>query len=137
MKQTYIAVVVAGALAFAGCGGGDQAGARRYEVEGTVTYDGKAVPYGDISFEPDTAKGSSGPAGVGVIQNGVYKLDKSSGPVAGPLKVRIIGFDGIAPQGPSTMPHGQPLFETRWEQVEQPENKAVHNFDLTSTQSKK
>lgn len=89
--------VVALAVAFAwvtGCGG--NAGPRRFNLSGTVTFDGKSIPAGSIVFQPDTANGNSGPQGVAEIRNGKYSTADGRGMIGGPHIVRITGFDAIA-----------------------------------------
>jgi hypothetical protein len=62
----------------AGCGGGDQTG----EVSGIVTYDGKPVESGGITFSPE-----KGPTAGGVIKDGKYTATVA----VGPAKVSITG----------------------------------------------
>ncbi|WP_373649956.1 hypothetical protein [Schlesneria sp. DSM 10557] len=69
-----------------GCG---KSGPPRYEISGTVTVDGIAVPSGTIGFFPD---GIEGPAAGGQIADGFYKIKASQGPTSGSHKVEIRGF---------------------------------------------
>ena len=111
------AVRVAAAVAFlvtaslaAGCGAGD-AGA---EVTGTVTYDGKPVEEGGISFNsPD----GSVPSGGGVIKNGKYTATRV--PI-GITKVSITAVKVVgqkkaydAPNSPMT-PITEPLLPPKY-----------------------
>ena len=67
-------------------------GVERHKLSGKVTYQGKPVVKGSIIFEPDTAKGNSGPQGFAAIQDGSYTTDKfGRGAISGPLIVRISG----------------------------------------------
>jgi hypothetical protein len=78
----YPATVFAVAVGFLlGCAGGSDTG----EVSGTVTYDGKPVEDGAISFFPSDGKG---PTAGGTIKNGKYTATKV--PV-GTAKVSISG----------------------------------------------
>lgn len=117
-------------LLLSGCGLLSEGGPARYEVSGTVTYQGAPVPYGEIVFEPDSTKGNEGPAARAVIQNGAYLVDKEKGVVSGPLRVRINGYDGKAPPGGGTMPHGKSLFAEYIDQVVQPDDVATHDFTV-------
>ena len=93
-----------------GCGGSGD-GPTRYAVSGTVTYDGKPVPKGFVTFEPDAAANNSGPGGGAPIENGSYSTGVEAGVVGGPYKVRIVGYDGVpAKMEGETLPDGQPLF---------------------------
>lgn len=79
-----------------GCGGGDS-GPERYELSGTVQFQGKPVPAGQIVFEPDSSKGSSGPQGVAEIRDGQYDTRNGGrGTIGGPHVVRITGYDRIS-----------------------------------------
>ncbi len=115
------------ALYLTGCG---ESGPTRYGVSGTVTYKGEPVPYGDIVFEPDSSKGNEGPAARATIEKGAYVIEKEKGAVAGPLRVRIMGYDGNPPPGGGTQPHGKALFPEYIDKVDQPEDVATHDFAI-------
>lgn len=74
-----VAVFLAAAGLVAGCGGGGG------EVSGTVTYDGKPVEQGSISFVPADGKG---PTTGDAIKDGKYTVHKVP---AGTAKVIIYG----------------------------------------------
>lgn len=79
-------------------------------VSGTVTHRGKPLPVGMIIFEPNPAKGNSGPQGHADIKDGKFDTRGSKkGAAIGPMIVRITGGDGINPE-PFT-PFGKLLFE--------------------------
>ncbi len=69
-------------------------GPARYDVQGTVTFQGQPVPSGSIVFEPDAARGNSGPVSVMSIIDGRFdsRATKRPGPLSGPLVVRITGY---------------------------------------------
>jgi hypothetical protein len=77
------------AAVFAGCGPG---GPDRAVVGGLVTYRGKAVPEGIISFVP--TDGTSGPTMTASISQGQYKADKWGGVPAGTYRVEIVAAHG-------------------------------------------
>lgn len=65
-----------------------------YEVSGRVTWGGKDVPAGWVIFEPDPAKGNTGPQSRAPIKDGVYRTQVGRGVIAGPVLISIEGFDG-------------------------------------------
>lgn len=76
-------------------------------VEGTVSYDGKPVEEGTISFAPADGQG---PTAGGPIQNGKYHLAGESGVAPGKKIVRITAVrktgrqvEAGPPQPPGTM----------------------------------
>lgn len=96
------ALVLLGApalLCMAGCGGGIE----RYQVSGTVTYDGQAVERGEVSFEPEDR--SKAPEG-GVIEDGKFRFQV----VPGKKTVRIHGSRRLPP-GPHDDPDSGPMYE--------------------------
>ena len=56
LARWRMALTAALLVGTSGCGLGD--GLPRYRVSGTVTYDGKLVPKGFITFTPDTSRGN-------------------------------------------------------------------------------
>jgi hypothetical protein len=69
----------------------------RNVISGRVTYDGRPLAYGTITFDPDTAKGGRGPQGTAEIRDGQYTTAPDLGPVAGPHVVRVTGW-GTRPE---------------------------------------
>ena len=76
------------AVVATGCGGG---GPGRYGVSGTVTFKGKNLDKGQITFSPAEQKGMQGGA---EIVNGSYKIDAKQGLTAGKYKVSISSPEG-------------------------------------------
>ena len=69
----------------------------RFDLSGTVTFDGRPVPAGLITITADLSKGNDGPQGVAEIHDGRFdtrSLDKGapSGPVI--LLIDGVGADG-------------------------------------------
>ena len=117
-------VLWAGAVLAAGCGGG---GPARYSLEGSVTLGGVPVPAGEIAFEPDDARGNTGPGSVARIRNGRYQTEPGLGVVGGAYLVRIIPMTGT-PVGDSE--DGRPLLpRPHVEVVELPAGEATRDFD--------
>lgn len=130
VRQLFWILACVPTLWLSGCGLSESV-ATRYDATGTVTYQGKPVPYGEIVFEPDSSKGNSGPASRAEIKDGAYATEKEKGVVAGATRVRISGYDGKpAPGGGGTMPHGKSLFPEYIDSVDQPEDVATHDFSI-------
>lgn len=128
--RTALHMLVCGSLAFAAGCSGRQEGPQRFQVSGRITFDGKPVPAGRITFEPNTAAGNSGPGGYGNIVKGHFTTYPRMGAVGGPQLVRIIGFDGI-PAG--ELVEGRPLFEEYRTTVELPAKTATIDFDVPAS----
>ena len=76
-------------LVITSCGGTDDGLGRRFPVSGKVTYNGKPLEKGAISFVPDDPKGVGAS---GAIENGSYALStggNNDGARAGKYKVTI------------------------------------------------
>lgn len=86
-------------LLVAGCGGGGDAGPDRFNLSGSVTFDGKPVEAGSVYIEP--MPGNPGPVGVAVITNGKFDTAAQGGKghIGGKLVIRIV----------PTLPPGQEL----------------------------
>ena len=97
-----------------GCSGSAGSdGPQRYQLEGTVTYDGAPVPKGEIMFRPDTGAGNPGPGGYATIEQGTFKVETDKGVVGGPYIFTVSGFDGVpvpAPAGGEPTLEGKALF---------------------------
>lgn len=80
------------AVLLSGCGGG---GPNVYELSGTVSFDGDPLPYGRVTFVPDTEKGNSGGAGYADVINGEFDTAAPGGRgvIGGPHRVRFTGFE--------------------------------------------
>lgn len=75
MQATKAILFAVGILGFAvGCGG--EPGPRKYEITGTVKFDGKEIATGDIMFVPENK--SIGAEG-GKIENGKYTMKAREG----------------------------------------------------------
>lgn len=121
-------------LLAAGCA---QQGPTRHSLSGNINYDGKPVPAGEISFEPDASRGNKGPSAVATITAGKYETAPNFGVVGGPHRARIRGFDGIPVQLPGETPilQGTPLFEEHVIAIDLPEAATRHDFDLPAVSS--
>ena len=116
-------VLVLFALA-AGCGQGE----KLYNVSGTVKFEGKPVPAGNIFFDPDPTRGGTGPQGIASILNGKYTTAVDGcGIRGGSYNVRILGYDG---KSANEAPLGQALFREHEEKRDLPAADSEMNFDI-------
>lgn len=91
-KLSWICLLgISGTLCFlSGCGG--QSGIERVGVTGSVTFEGKPVPFGSVKFEPDRKRGGTGPSGFAQIIDGRFDTQADGrGSVKGPVIVTIQG----------------------------------------------
>ncbi|MEX1039113.1 MAG: hypothetical protein WDZ51_00680 [Pirellulaceae bacterium] len=85
-------VSLCGAL---GCGADDSGS--RFQLSGTVTYEGKPVPFGRIDFVPDSTAGNSGPAGYADIVDGKYDTSKTGKGTSGGAYVANVSGSSAPP----------------------------------------
>jgi hypothetical protein len=125
-------LLLAAAAMLGGCGGQAPDGPAVYPISGTVKYDGKPVPKGTITFEPDAKSGNKGPGIVVPIRDGKYSSDSGKGTVGGAQSVRIQGFDGQATKLPDgmEMPDGKPLFPDYTTTLNLPKEAVTKDFDV-------
>jgi hypothetical protein len=92
IRQTLLAGLLVAAV---GCGSDDGIG-KRYPVSGKVTYNGKPVEKGTISFVPEVADGRPASA---VIADGQYgeatTLTAGDGILPGKYKVTVSALDDV------------------------------------------
>jgi len=63
---------------------------------GTVTYEGKPLSSGLVTFVPDVSKGTTGPTGIGYIQkDGTFRIQtaQQEGALIGHHKIRVKSVD--------------------------------------------
>lgn len=67
-----------------------------YRVHGQVTFKGKPVPKGNVFFDPDASKGTSGKQGFAGINEGKFDtaLPDGDGIKKGAYTIRVQAFDG-------------------------------------------
>jgi hypothetical protein len=106
-------------------------GPPRYILRGQVTFEGKPVPAGFITFSPSADRGNQGPGGGAPIVNGSYVTPRDKGIVGGAYDVRIVGYDGKATvmEG-EQLPDGSPLFRPFETTVDFPKEDSVKDFDV-------
>ena len=78
-----------------GCGKGDPH--NRQPVAGTITIDGKPIPYGNIEFAPADGQ----PTSITLeIRDGKFAVDAKGGLAPGKYVIRVQGMDGPPPPPP-------------------------------------
>ncbi|MBA4189945.1 MAG: hypothetical protein C0467_18325 [Planctomycetaceae bacterium] len=70
-------------VVLAGCG------AKPIPVSGTVTREGRPLPAGYVTFEPDAASGTTGPGATAAVDDGVFSLPADHTLTPGKYLVRI------------------------------------------------
>ncbi len=126
LDRIAVALCCLGLVVLVGCGkGGDVA---RYDVSGTVTYDGNPLPAGTILFQP--APGNTGPGGTARIESGKYNTATGGkSPTGGPHIAVITGFDGKTDLA-KEMPDGAILFSDYREDVDLPKEATTKDFNV-------
>ena len=128
MFRVLGAIAVAALLA--GCGDGVQ----RVRISGQVTFKGKPVPYGNITFEPDTSKGNKGPQGYVQIRDGKYDTqDAGTEPTPGPQRIHLIGYpDANSKEAGKTMV----VLDYRTT-LDLPRKTSTHDFDVPASSARR
>jgi hypothetical protein len=112
------------------CGCGSE-GIARYELSGTVTYDGQPVPKGFVTITPDTSKGNEGPGGGAEIVDGKFRTPSGKGIIGGPHVVRIVGYDGVPTRMEGEeLPDGKSLFPPYQANIDFPKQDSEHSFAI-------
>jgi len=117
-------------LLIAGCGAEKPSDV--YSVSGNITYDGKPLPNGNISFAPDASKNNKGPGATAEINDGKYEMMPGKGISGGPYVLRINGYDGVPiASGEGGMdPNGKVLFEAYKVTVDLPRENTQHDIEV-------
>ncbi len=137
MRYLYTIVRVTGlrsvclllAVMMLGC---SESGPERYKLSGSVTYGGKPVPAGNITFDPDSSQGNSGPGSVVEIKDGRYSSEPDQGILGGAYVVVVNGYDGVSIEsGEGGMqPMGQPMFPAFETRSDFPKSDSTHDFEV-------
>jgi hypothetical protein len=103
-------------------------GPEMYSVSGTVTYDDRPLPAGQIFFEADVTKGHDAPQGFAYIKDGHFDTAQGGrGVVGGDYVIRIQGFDG---KPGNELPLGKPLFNDYVEAPDLPRGPSQLEFSV-------
>lgn len=126
MRRLISLALILPLVTILGCG---QSGPVKYTVNGSIEMpDGKPVPAGEISFEPDASAGNTGPGSMAQIKDGKYTLSRDQGVVGGAYAITISPFDGVA-HGESLQ--GKPLRNVPYaEKLTLPKEDSVQNFKI-------
>ena len=108
-----------------GCGDG---GIPRFDLRGEALCDGKPIPSGKITFQPDRTRGNVGPSATALIVQGKYETQPGKGVTAGPQDVLVYAYDGSPPS--ETRPFGKPLAEPFSTSIEVSDESTEHDFEI-------
>jgi hypothetical protein len=114
-------LILLAAFIMPGCGPRD-----RYALSGSVTFDGKPIPAGTMTFVPYGAGKPGRTAGFCEIKAGKYATQNGRNPGSGPHRVMINGCDGVSYQSQmgeiiENHPLGKQLFPTHIVEIDVPE----------------
>jgi hypothetical protein len=114
-----------------GCGG-TPSGPPRYRVSGKVTFNGRPVAAGSISFTPDASQNNRGPGSFAPIRDGAYGTPRGQGTVGGPHVLTITGLDRLPGSGApgEVIP---PLFSSYPLKVDLPREDTTFDIDVPAT----
>ncbi|MEW4562813.1 hypothetical protein AB1K70_09820 [Bremerella sp. JC770] len=117
-------------LMLTGCGADKPSNV--FSVSGNISYDGKPLPKGNITFAPDASKNNQGPGATAAIQNGKYEMMPGKGISGGPYVLTINGYDGVpVASGEGGMdPDGKMLFESYKISVDLPREDTQHDLEV-------
>lgn len=102
-------------------------GPKRYDVSGSVKYNGEPVPGGAIVFTPDSQKGNRGPQGTARIVDGHYDTARDGrGTVGGPHHVHVIATESTTTEAAELQ---GPLAEHTFE-IDLPQDETTHDLDI-------
>lgn len=138
MKQilsigTSIACAVLIGFASSGCGSsGADEGPTRFDVSGTVTFNGAPVPAGTVLFQPDTSRGNDGPQGVATIFDGKFNTTEAGGrgTVGGPMVIQITGLSSNEPDPENPLKPIPQLFTDYEIRQELPKQETTLDFQV-------
>lgn len=131
-------VLAALPISLTGCGDG---GPPRYHISGMITFEGKPVPAGAISFIPvgetETVRGP----GFCRFTAGRYESRSGRSPGSGSYRVLIDGYDGVPfevklGEEIEEHPMGKPIFSTHIVEVDlPPKHGGSFDFDIPAEDS--
>jgi hypothetical protein len=120
LRRSGVVGLIFAAVAFCGCTQEE----KLYQVSGVVTYSGKPIAKGVISFIPK----DDGRQGFANIADGKYDTAKQGkGVRGGAYDVRVNGFDG---KEANEAPFGQALFPEYTTTKDLPQEDSVYNLDV-------
>ena len=92
MRLCLLIALACSTVALMGCSERDTQ--TRFRISGDVSFAGTPIPYGEVLFTPDGAKGNSGAQGIATIRDGKYDTSAEGGKGigGGPMVVRVTGL---------------------------------------------
>lgn len=93
IRGSFVAAMMVAWLLSVGCGDG---GPPRHALRGTVTVDGRPVPFGWMVFSP-----REGPAASANIENGEYSTPPGFGAIGGVHTIELIAYHSQPPSDDS------------------------------------
>lgn len=136
LKRCMVVFIGVGCLLSAGCGAGGS-DVTLYDVSGTVSYNGKPVPFGSVLFLADADEGNTGPQGVAEIHDGKFNTAQAGrGVVGGAYKVIVKGRSVRASAEDDEGQEAAPLFVDYQTAAVFPEENTVQNFEVPERRSK-
>jgi hypothetical protein len=125
-------LVLCGWAVLSGCAA---KGPTLHAVAGTVTFNGRPVPFGKIYFNPDPRTNPDSPQGFADITDGQYDTAQAGrGTPGGAFTARIEGFDG---KSTPAFPYGQLLFDDYQVKVDLPAENTRKDFDVPASAARK
>lgn len=130
MNNLARSALLALAVVAIGCGHSS-----RYQVLGAVTFNGKPLPAGTMTFMPIAPGDPGRSAGFCRIEAGRFDSRNGRSPMAGRHRVVICGFDGVPyteqfGDSVETFKEGKPLFTNHIEEVDIPRKQGT-TIDFT------
>ena len=116
MRLSFALAIVIGLAAVAGCG------KKQGQLSGTVTFQGKPVPDGEIMLTPDDKRGNQGPGVLVAIKDGKFQTPTTRGHWGGAYLATISGYRGT-----------DTLFSNYEMQIELPEGDATYDFEIPAS----
>lgn len=104
-------------------------GPARYHVSGTVTFQGKPVPFGEIMFVPDLSKGNQGPAGFARIKDGQFNTAVDGKGTTGGAQQVVINGSPVSLERNTDDPI-TPLFNEYRVEAVLPQSTTTLNFEV-------
>lgn len=130
VQTLSVGILAVATLLLTGCGA--EKASNVFSVSGNITYDGKPIPKGNISFAPDASRNNQGPGASAEINDGKYEMMPGKGISGGPYVLTINGYDGVPiASGEGGMdPNGKVLFESYKMTVDLPREDTQHDLEV-------
>jgi hypothetical protein len=127
--MTRIAVRLVCLAMVVGAGAGCSKQARVGQLSGKVTFKGRPVRAGYISFTPNSSEGNLGKVKVAQIRDGAYDTAREADPglSPGPTIIRVAGFDGKPLPG---FAQGKQIFNPYEVQAAVPDGTSTMDFTI-------